>query len=141
MAGMSESFEHLATFVALAMAYERRLQMMDRDRVLVIAAVIASERQLESFAGFLRHKVLEHNQGHMLKHYETVFDAVCDPDFLVFLKQIRRRFPIEKVESQLDEFGELDRIPTLGDRPEFETLATMVNTDPHWIRKTFSVAP
>ena len=107
----------------------------------MIAAVTASERHMESLAGYFRHKVLEHNGGHMLKRYETMFDALNDPDFLVFLKQIRRRFPIERVESQLDEFGELARIAPRDERPEFETLAAMAEADPEWIRATFSVSP
>lgn len=140
MVGMSDSYEHLAALVTLANALERRLQMMDRDRVLVLAAAMASRRHMEPLAGYFRSRVLEHNGGHMLKRYETLFDALSDPDFLTFLNQVGRRYPIERVESQLAAWNETIPEPP-GDLSEPDRLALIAGADPEAIRRTFDYGP
>ena len=136
-----ESFQHLEAYVQLAQSLELRREMMDRDRLLVLAAVAASERHLEPFAAYCRHRVLEHNPGHMLRRYASVMEASVDPDFQHFLRQVRRRFPSEKVETLLVRSGwqPLAEGPTSTD--ELERLAALVNVDPNWVRETFSDAP
>lgn len=136
-----ESFQQLEAYVQLAQALESRREMMDRDRLLVLAAVAASQRHLEPFAAYCRHRVLEHNPGHMLRRYASVMEASVDPDFQHFLRQVQRRFPSEKVETLLVRSGwqPLADVPTSTD--ELERLAALVNVDPNWVRETFSDAP
>lgn len=138
---MSDSYETLAAFLLLAKAEEQRLNMMDRDRLLVIAATIASERHLEPLAGYLRQLVLDHNAGHMLRKYQTLYEAMVDPDFQFFLKTIRRKYPIERVEQLLSEHGIDHRPPVKAGRSELEVVAGIMGVDAQWIQKTFSVEP
>lgn len=138
---MSDTYETLAAFVLLAKAEEQRLNLMDRDRVLVIAATIASERHMEALAGYLRHLVLEHNSGHMLKKYPTLYEALVDPDFQHFLKVVRRKYPFERVEQLLTEHGVDFRAPEKGERTELDVLAGILGVDPVWIERNFSAEP
>ena len=138
---MSESYDNLVAFVMLAMAEQRRLNLMDRDRLLVIAATIASERHLEPLAGYFRQIVLDHNAGHMLRKYPTIYEAMVDADFLHFVRTIRRRYPLERVEQQLAELGLDEKRPERGDRSELEVLAELCEADPSWINRQFSVEP
>ena len=138
---MSDSYENLLAFACLALAEQRRLNMMDRDRLLVISATIASERHLEPLAGFLRQLVLDHNAGHMLKKYATVYEAMVDPDFMHFLRTVRRRFPIERVEQKLAEHGFVVPTHDRGERSELEVMAELFGVEPDWISRTFSVEP
>ena len=102
---MSSAIDQLAVYLHLANAAGKKLRMPDRDRLLVIAAVRASEMRLEAIAHYCRRLILKNNPGHMLRKWDSVKEAVEDPDFLVFLKQVLRRYPIEKAETMLAELG------------------------------------
>lgn len=135
---MSNSIEQLATYLLLSKELWHRLIMMDRDRLLVIAGAVASEMHLESIASYCRFQILEHNQGHMLRKYPSFAVAMSDPDFLFFLKQVRRRFPHERAETLLDEYGLSAPAPS---RQEFDSdegyLCTLLGIERDWLRTTF----
>lgn len=134
---MSSAIEKLAVYLHLANAAGKKLQMPDRDRLLVIAAVRASEMQLETVASYCRFLILKNNPGHMLRKWELVKDALTDPDFLIFLKQLLRRFPVEKAETMLAEFGierANERAAYYSDR---EYAAALLGVNQQWLSEQF----
>lgn len=102
---MSEPGYFLGLYLHLARASGQRQQPHARDRLLVLAGVIAARMSLPAVAAYCRRAVLEHNPGHMLRRWETLRDALADPDFLHFLKQLQRRYPQEKAERMLSTLG------------------------------------
>ena len=105
---MSQPIDLLAVYLHLAKAAWKRLRMPDRDRLLVISGFIATRLDLPRIANHCRTLILENNQGHMIRRWESFGDALEDTDFLHFLKQVQRRFPQEKAETMLSNLG-IDR--------------------------------
>ena len=105
---MSQPIDLLAVYLHLAKAAWKRLRMPDRDRLLVISGFIATRMDLPRIASHCRKLILENNQGHMIRRWESFGDALEDTDFLHFLKQVQRRFPQEKAETMLSNLG-IDR--------------------------------
>jgi len=97
--------DELALYCHLARANELRRQPLQRDRLLVICGAMAAQLELPRIATVCRNRILEHNPGHLLHRYESFEEALADEDFHVFLRQIRRRYPVETVERLLSEFG------------------------------------
>ena len=102
---MSDPSETLGLFLHLARASAMRRRMPVRDRLLVIAGAIASQLGLERVADRCRDRILEHNPHHMLRQWHSFDQALKDPDFLHLLKQLQRRYPLEKAERLLDSLG------------------------------------
>ncbi len=98
---MTDPFDELILYLRVAQAFKNRLQMSDRDRALVLAGTSASLLQMNCVANFCRELILQHNQGHMLRKYKDFRIATEDPDFGVFLKQVRRKLSTESAEAQL----------------------------------------
>ena len=103
---MSSAASHLlGLYLHLARASLRRNQPLLRDKFLVLSGVIAARMHLPAVADYCRAEVLRHNPGHMVRRWSTLAEAIEDSDFLHFLKQLQRRFPQEKAERMLAEFG------------------------------------
>lgn len=102
---MSASMELLAVYLHLARASQRRRRPHVRDRLLTLGAVIAAEEGLPRIAAYCRHCVLAHNPQHLLHRWPTLRDALGDPEFIHFLRHLRRRYPQEKAERMLDALG------------------------------------
>lgn len=137
---MSEAIEKLAVYLHLAKAAWKKLQMPDRDRLFVIAAVHASQMNLETIAQYCRFLILKNNPGHMVRRWPEVREAMMDEDFLYFYKQVHRRFPIEKAESMLAELG-IDRAnerATYYDDEEY--AAALLGVDQQWLQQMFGQA-
>ncbi len=134
---MLEPFQELILYLRVAQAFKNRLQMSDRDRALVLAGTCASVLNMDSIANFCQKLVLQNNQGHMLRKYETFADALKDPDFGVFLKQVRRKLMPEQAESQLMTLGyECDVRP--GDyETKQEFAAAVMGVDLNWLEQNF----
>lgn len=105
MMGMADSTYQLGLYLHLARASELRRRPMVRDRLLVLAGVIAAQMGLTPIAAYCRHKVLEHNPQHLVRRWPTLETAGKDDDFQHYLKQLRRRYPSERVEQMLDSLG------------------------------------
>ena len=105
---MSQPIDLLATYLHLAKAAWKRLQMQDRDRLLVISGFISAKMKLPRISHHCRKLILENNPGHMIRKWRTFELAVDDSDFQHFLKQLQRRFPQEKAETLLANLG-IDR--------------------------------
>lgn len=97
--------KRLGIYLHLAKASQQRVRPHVRDRLLVIAATLASQLALPRIAAHCRQMVLEHNPAHLIGHYDTMADALGDSDFLHLLKQLQRRFPLEEAERMLSTLG------------------------------------
>ena len=102
---MPDPSETLGLFLHLARASAQRRRMHVRDRLLVIAGAIASQLGLATISARCRDRILEHNPHHMLRNWHCYRVAMEDPDFLHLLKQLQRRYPLEKAERMLDSLG------------------------------------
>src|SRR6187401_3546713 len=73
---MAPPVELLGTYLQLVRGAELRRQPLVRDRVLVLAAVLAVQMEgLTPIAECCRERVLAHNRGHMLSRWPTVAEA------------------------------------------------------------------
>ena len=95
----------LGVYLHLAQASKRGRRLLMRDRMLVLGGSLAAELGLHSLAAYCRDEILRHNPKHLIRRWATVALALDDDDFLVFLKQVRRRYPSERVERMLDSMG------------------------------------
>ena len=134
---MTDPFDDLILYLRVAQAFKNRLQMSDRDRVLVLAGTNASLLQMNGVANFCRELILQNNQGHMLRKYEDFRSATEDPDFGVFLKQVRRKLSRETAEAQLVTLDyHCDVRPT--DYPtQLEFAAAVMGVDGVWLEDNF----
>lgn len=105
MVGMSAPIDLLGVYLHLARASELRRRPHVRDRLLIIAGTIAARMHLPRVSAYCRHRVLQHNPHHLIGHWESCEEALEDPDFLVFLRQLQRRYPQEKAERMLSSLG------------------------------------
>jgi hypothetical protein len=78
-----------------------RQRMHVRDRLLVVAAVIAARSDLPRIAAYCRQRILEHNPQHQIRNWDTVWHAAADPEFIHFLRHIERRYPLETAEQMM----------------------------------------
>lgn len=102
---MPDHVDRLAMYLHLSRASEARRRMHVRDRLLVIAAVLASRNELPRIAAYCRQRILEHNPHHLIKRWDTVFEAAGDPEFAHFLRHIERRYPPENAEGMMQSLG------------------------------------
>ena len=102
---MSEPIEILGLYLHLAAASQRRQRPHVRDRMLVIAAMIAARMELPRISAYCRHKILLHNPQHLIGRWPQVEDAIEDSDFQHLLKSVQRRYPQEKAERLLANLG------------------------------------
>ena len=135
---MSAADSPLGLYLHLALASERKRQMLDRDKLLVLAGVYAAAAGIHPVAALCRHKVLEHNRHHLIGHWPTVQSALEDEDFHMFIKQLDRRYPREKAELLLDELG----IDLANERDtylnEYEYAADLLGTTPDELDERFN---
>lgn len=102
---MSTAGPTLAVYLQLARAASVRQEHLDRDKLLVLAAVTAGEAGWESLAERCRERVLAENPRHLLRRWPSVATAMADDEFLGYLKQLRRRYSPERAEHLADELG------------------------------------
>jgi hypothetical protein len=103
--GMSRPVDLLGLYLHLARASEQRRRPLVRDKLLLLAGVIAARMELPHIAALCRQRILEHNPGHMVRRWPTLGDALEDDDFLHLLRQAQRRYPLEKAERMLVTLG------------------------------------
>ncbi len=135
---MSEQLiRELTVFLKLAGAYQKKHQFPDRDRTLVLAGSCASLLDLEPFANFCRHLVLQNNRGHMIGRYSGFQAAVADDDFQVFLKQLARRFPFEKSESLLQSLNYVSPVNREEFANDLEYFCGLMSIELEWLEENF----
>lgn len=127
----------LGVYLHLAQASRRRQRPHVTDRLLTLAAVTAVEMGLYPVAACCRSRVLEHNPHHMLRRWPVVREAIADDDFQHLLKQLRRRFPVERAEHLLQsldvEFGR-ERAAYYSD---YEYAAALLGTTPEELDRQY----
>jgi hypothetical protein len=102
---MSEPIDLLATYLHLARAAELRRQPLVRDRVLLLAGVIAAQIELAPIAAVCRERILSHNPGHMAGRWPTIGAALTEEDFQALINQLATRYGPEQVELLVEQLG------------------------------------
>jgi hypothetical protein len=102
---MSQPVELLGLYLHLAQASRKRNRPHVRDRLLVLAGVIAARMNLPEVSAYCRMQVLAHNPGHLIGRWPDLTAALGDSDFLHLLRQLQRRYPQEKAEQLLANLG------------------------------------
>ena len=102
---MTPPIELLGSYLHLARAAELRRQPLVRDRVLMLAAIIAAQIDLAPIAAACRARILAHNPGHMLSRWPTVAAALEQEDFLSLMAQLAKRYGPEQTEHLVTQLG------------------------------------
>ena len=102
---MDSNVELLGLYLQLARAATIRQELHARDKLLVIAGMIAVHLELPAVAAFCRYRVLEHNSRHLIRRWQDLATALDQHDFQTLLKQLQRRYPREKAENMLTTLG------------------------------------
>lgn len=102
---MSETGELLGIYLHLARASEVRKRPLVRDKLLVLAGVVAAERGLRPLAAYCRRRVLASNQNHLVGRYPTLSDALTDERFRRFVSRLRTHYSRERSEYMLSSLG------------------------------------
>ena len=102
---MTPPIELLGTYLHLARAAELRRQPLVRNRVLLLAGVIAAQIDLAPIAAACREKILAHSPRHLAGRWPTIGEALFEEDFQSLINQLSTRYGPEHVErlvAQLD---------------------------------------
>jgi hypothetical protein len=107
---MSDVEQTLVTYLDLACASRRRRRLSESDKLLVLAAVAATQLGWAELADECRRHVLAHNPRHLVRRWPSIATAMTEDRFAAYLKHIERQYPPEKAEYML---------ACLGQRPVF----------------------
>lgn len=102
---MSDLQNDLGVYLHLALASQRRLRTLERDKMLVLAGVTAAELDLPTVAACCRSRIIAHNPGHLVSQYPSLSAALEDERFQNYLRQLRRGYSREKLEHMLLSLG------------------------------------
>ncbi len=138
---MQTSHEVLGLYLHLARASEQRQRWLVRDKMLVLAGVTAAEMELPTVAAFCRAKILQHNTGHVVGHFNTLEDALEDEDFHVYLVRLRSRYPRERAEHILGTLGISQANERDSYYTDYEYAAALMGTTPEYLDRMFSHQP
>lgn len=96
---MASPVDLIAMYVQLARVSGLRGRPYVRDRLLVCAAIIASQSEHPKTAAHCRRRILDHNPRHWLGRHESVEEALTHDDSLGLIRQAQRRYPPERAEQ------------------------------------------
>jgi hypothetical protein len=102
---MTPPIDLLATYLHLARAAELRRQPLARDRVLVLAGVIAAQINLAPIAAACRERILANNPRHMVARWPSLAQALDEEDFQTLVNQLSTRYGPERVEQLVAQLG------------------------------------
>jgi hypothetical protein len=102
---MTPPIELLGTYLHLARAAQRRRQTLVRDRVLLLAAVIAAQIDLEPIAAACREMILAHNPRHIVGRWPTIVAALAEENFQSLVNQLSTRYSPEHAERMVEQLG------------------------------------
>ncbi len=131
-------WEELVAFLKLAQAFQQRKMIPDRDRAFVLAGCCAALCNFGSISAYCRSQILQNNRGHMVAKWPDFKSALEKDEFQVFLKQLARRLPLEKVEFQLQDLKYQTNLSLAEFQSEEEFLAALLELDPTWLEDNFS---
>ncbi|MEZ6092866.1 MAG: hypothetical protein R3C03_01315 [Pirellulaceae bacterium] len=127
----------LSVYLMLADVFQNKLNFPERDRMLVLAGSCASLLGHESLSNFCRHLILQNNRGHMIGRYQNFATALEGSDFQVFLKQVAKRYPLEKAESLVEEYRSGEMLCANDFSSPFDYYCALMKTDSEWIEDNF----
>src|SRR5687768_2359651 len=102
---MASPAELVAMYVQLARVSGMRQRPFVQDRLLVCAAIIASQAELPRAASLCRERILRHNPQHWLGRFDSVEEALADDDSLGMVRKVQRRYPPERAEQLYSTLG------------------------------------
>jgi len=102
---MRQPIDVLASYLHLARAAKHRQQPLVRDRVLLLAGVIAAQIDLAPIAAACREQVLTHNPRHLVGRWPTIGAALGEEDFQSLVNQLSTRYGPERVEQLAAQLG------------------------------------
>ena len=102
-----------------------------------MAATCAAALKMKPPAEFCCQLILQNNQGHMLRNYPSFFDAIEDPDFEFYLRQIRRKLDPEQAESQILLLRYRCDVKPSDYKTKSEYAAAVRGVDSKWIKDHF----
>ena len=73
--------------------------------MLLLASVVATNMQMPKLAQYCRDEILQHNPRHLIGHWPSVAEALLDDEFTALLKNVRRKYPVERAERLLESLG------------------------------------
>ncbi|HVA47523.1 MAG TPA: hypothetical protein VNH11_14225 [Pirellulales bacterium] len=92
-------------YLELARAAKIRNRPWDRDKLLLLAGMVAAERGRHTVASLCRREILAHNPGHLIGRYPKFADALDDERFTRYVAQLRRSYTPERCEHMLASLG------------------------------------
>lgn len=92
-------------FARLAAVAAERGQSAGRDRFLILAGIAATRAGWPAVAARCHHLVTTSAPRHLLGRYASFAEALRDPDFEQFCRQLRRFCSPERAEHLLNELG------------------------------------
>src|SRR5690606_35399157 len=101
---MNEDHETLL-FCRLAVVSAERGQPAGRDRFLILAGISATRAGWPAVAARCHQLVTARAPRHLLNRYPSFADALRDPEFEPFSRQVRRSCSPERAEHLLAELG------------------------------------
>lgn len=129
---MTEAHYTLATYLHLARASELRRRWLVRDKLLLLCAQQAHALELDELAEHCRRRILAHNPGHLIGHFESLADAADDENFLSLAQQAERTYSGEKAEHMLQSLGiVVGRAEATYGTPQ-EYLESILGPQPHF---------
>ncbi len=103
---MTTPGEQLGLYLHLAKAAELRRQPLVRDRLLLLAGVIAAQVPgLAPIAACCRAKILAHNPGHVVSRWPTLGEGLEYEELACVVTQLARRYGPEQAEQLCIQLG------------------------------------
>lgn len=133
------SIETLATYLRLSFLLWKRHQLPDRDRLLLLSAVGACLMGLHRIAGYCRWLILKNNTGHMIGNWETVHLGLHNEELHVLLKQVERKFSLERIETELSDLGFIESNERQTYFSDEEYMASILGVGQRWLRANFDL--
>lgn len=95
---MTGDIEHLGSLLFVGLLAERRQRLFARDRLFLLAGVLAHGLSLPEIAAYCRSRILLHNRGHLVAQWPSIADACGEENFVSLVRQVERRYGAERVE-------------------------------------------
>jgi hypothetical protein len=119
----------LARYLHLARAAKMRQQPLVRDRVLLLAGVIAAQIDLAPIAAACRSLILANNPRHLVSRWPTIGQALDEEDFQSLVNQLSTRYGPEHVERLVEQLGIEQRGERAAYASDGEYAAALLNLD------------
>lgn len=125
----------MLTYVKLADLSQQKRQPIGRDKFLLLAGVEACRAGWPEIADRCRELVLHHNAAHLVGRFPTLPDALRDPEFQTFLKQLERFCPWERAEHLLQELTIPTDVPEVHQPASRGDYAQRLLAGERWVEK------